>query len=183
MDLALNSIARHEAERTPAHRILDLPKMRSSARLRKATNMIRIGYAPGAFDLFHIGHLHLLRRAKERCDYLIAGVVSDEFLIAHKGVTPVVPLAERIEIVPNSRHVDAAHAAMTDDKLEIWWDLRFNVFFKGDDWQDTDSRETGKIPRRAPTSSGNSPKSVSRSPIFHIRRRHQAVGCAGPCKT
>jgi glycerol-3-phosphate cytidylyltransferase len=52
--------------------------------------MIRIGYAPGAFDLFHIGHLNLLRRAKERCDYLVAGVVSDEVLIAHKGVTPVV---------------------------------------------------------------------------------------------
>lgn len=51
--------------------------------------MIRIGYAPGAFDLFHIGHLNLFRRAKERCDYLIAGVVSDEVLIAHKGVTPV----------------------------------------------------------------------------------------------
>src|SRR5260370_18937263 len=98
--------------------------------------MIRIGYAPGAFDLFHIGHLNLLRRAKERCDYLIAGVVSDEVLIAHKGVTPVVPLAERIEIVRNCRHVDAAHAAMTDDKLEIWWDLRFNVFFKGADGND-----------------------------------------------
>jgi glycerol-3-phosphate cytidylyltransferase len=100
--------------------------------------MIRIGYAPGAFDLFHIGHLNLLRRAKERCDYLIAGVVSDEVLIAHKGVTPVVPLAERIEIVRNCRHVDAAHAATTDDKLEIWRDLRFNVFFKGDDWQGTE---------------------------------------------
>src|SRR5260370_19277143 len=115
--------------------MLDLPRTKSSARLRKATSMIRIGYAPGAFDLFHIGHLNLLRRAKERCDYLIAGVVSDEVLIAHKGVTPVVPLAERIEIVRNCRHVDAAHAATTDDKLEIWRDLRFNVFFKGDDWQ------------------------------------------------
>jgi glycerol-3-phosphate cytidylyltransferase len=100
--------------------------------------MIRIGYAPGAFDLFHIGHLNLLRRAKERCDYLVAGVVSDEVLIAHKGVTPVVPLVERIEIVRNCRYVDAAHAAMTDDKLEIWRDLRFNVFFKGDDWRGTE---------------------------------------------
>ena len=100
--------------------------------------MIRIGYAPGAFDLFHIGHLNLLRRAKERCDYLVAGVVSDEVLIVHKGVTPVVPLVERIEIVRNCRYVDAAHAAMTDDKLEIWRDLRFNVFFKGDDWRGTE---------------------------------------------
>jgi glycerol-3-phosphate cytidylyltransferase len=93
--------------------------------------MIRIGYAPGAFDLFHIGHLNLLRRAKERCDYLIAGVVSDEVLIAHKGVTPVVPLAERIEIVRNCRHVDAAHATTTDDKLEIWRDLRFKRLLQG----------------------------------------------------
>ncbi len=46
--------------------------------------MIRIGYAPGAFDLFHIGHLNLLRRAKERCGFLIAGVVADEVLIEHK---------------------------------------------------------------------------------------------------
>jgi glycerol-3-phosphate cytidylyltransferase len=51
---------------------------------------------------------------------------------------PVIPLVERIEIVRNCRHVDAAHAAMTDDKLEIWRDLRFNVFFKGDDWQGTE---------------------------------------------
>jgi glycerol-3-phosphate cytidylyltransferase len=82
--------------------------------------------------------LKLLRRAKERCDYLVAGVVLDEVLIVHKGVAPVVPLVERIEIVRNCRYVDAAHAAMTDDKLEIWRDLRFNVFFKGDDWRGTE---------------------------------------------
>lgn len=99
--------------------------------------MIRIGYAPGAFDLFHVGHLNLLRRAKERCDYLIAGVVADEVLIKHKGVTPVVPLAERLEIVRNIRCVDAAHTAMTNDKIEIWKDLGFNILFKGDDWRGT----------------------------------------------
>jgi len=100
--------------------------------------MIRIGYAPGAYDLFHIGHLNLLRRAKECCDVLIAGVVTDEVLIRHKGVTPVIPLAERLEIVRNIRFVDAAHAAMTNNKVEIWKDLRFNVFFKGDDWRGTE---------------------------------------------
>lgn len=100
--------------------------------------MIRIGYAPGAYDLFHIGHLNLLRRAKERCDYLIAGVVADDILIKYKGVTPVIPLAERLEIVRNIRCVDAAHAAMTNDKVEIWKDLRFNVIFKGDDWRGTE---------------------------------------------
>lgn len=100
--------------------------------------MIRIGYAPGAYDLFHIGHLNLLRRAKERCDYLIAGVVADDVLIKHKRVTPVISLAERLEIVRNIRFVDAAHAAMTNDKVEIWKDLRFNVLFKGNDWQGTE---------------------------------------------
>jgi glycerol-3-phosphate cytidylyltransferase len=100
--------------------------------------MIRIGYAPGAYDLFHIGHLNLLRRAKAHCDFLIAGVVADEVLIKHKGVTPVISLAERLEIVRNIRCVDAAHAAMTNDKVEIWKDLRFNVLFKGDDWRGTE---------------------------------------------
>jgi glycerol-3-phosphate cytidylyltransferase len=100
--------------------------------------MIRIGYAPGAYDLFHMGHLNLLRRAKERCDFLIAGVVADEILIQHKQVTPVIPLAERLEIVRNIRFVDMAHAAMTNNKTEIWKELRFNVLFKGDDWRETE---------------------------------------------
>ena len=61
--------------------------------------MIRIGYAPGAFDLFHVGHLNLLRTARSHCDYLIAGVVSDEMLKLTKRITPVVLLEERLEIV------------------------------------------------------------------------------------
>jgi glycerol-3-phosphate cytidylyltransferase len=100
--------------------------------------MIRIGYAPGAFDLFHIGHLNLLRRAKERCDFLIAGVVADEVLIEHKKVMPVIPFAERLEIVRNVKFVDMALAAATNDKTEIWRELRFNVLFKGNDWQGTE---------------------------------------------
>jgi glycerol-3-phosphate cytidylyltransferase len=100
--------------------------------------MIRIGYAPGAFDLFHIGHLNLLRRAKECCDFLIAGVVADEVLIRHKKVMPVIPCAERLEIVRNVKFVDMALATMTNDKTEIWRELRFNVLFKGNDWQGTE---------------------------------------------
>jgi glycerol-3-phosphate cytidylyltransferase len=100
--------------------------------------MYRIGYAPGAFDLFHIGHLNLLRRAKDQCDFLIAGVVSDEVLIAHKGIIPIIPLAERLEIVRSIRFVDSAFPAMKNDKLEIWRELRFDVLFKGDDWRGTE---------------------------------------------
>jgi glycerol-3-phosphate cytidylyltransferase len=104
----------------------------------EAPVMVRIGYAAGAFDLFHVGHLNLLRSAKSQCDYLIAGVVADDVLIEHKGVTPVIPLTERVEIVKNLRFVDAAAPAMTNDKLAIQRELGFNIFFKGDDWKGTD---------------------------------------------
>jgi glycerol-3-phosphate cytidylyltransferase len=100
--------------------------------------MIRIDYAPGAFDLFHIGHLNLLRRAKDHCNFLIVGVVADDVLIRHKGVTPVISLVERLEIVRSLRFVDMAIRAMTDDKVEIWNDLHFNVVFKGSDWRGTE---------------------------------------------
>ena len=97
----------------------------------------RIGYAAGAFDLFHVGHLNILKRAKSQCDYLIAGVVSDEMLELTKGKTPVIPLAERLEIVSSLRYVDRAVAEVVPDKLETWQSLRFDIFFKGDDWRGT----------------------------------------------
>ena len=100
--------------------------------------MPRIGYAPGAFDLFHIGHLNILRESKSRCDFLIAGVVADDVLLAHKGIRPVVPLAERLEVVRNIRCVDSAVAATTNDRLQIWRELRFDILFKGDDWRGTE---------------------------------------------
>jgi glycerol-3-phosphate cytidylyltransferase len=98
----------------------------------------RVGYAAGAFDLFHIGHLNILKHAKSECDYLIAGVVSDEMLRLTKGVEPVVPLAERLEIVSSIAFVDEAVAETVPDKLDMWRDLRFDVFFKGDDWRGTE---------------------------------------------
>ena len=98
----------------------------------------RIGYAAGAFDLFHIGHLNILRHAKRECDYLIAGVVSDEMLELTKGAAPVVPLHERLEIVRSIAYVDEAVAETVPDKLDMWRELRFDVFFKGDDWRGTE---------------------------------------------
>jgi glycerol-3-phosphate cytidylyltransferase len=97
-----------------------------------------VGYAPGAYDLFHIGHLNLLRHAGEHCDFLIAGVVSDEMLVRSKGRAPVVPLAERLEIVRSVRFVDAVHAEVVPDKLDTWRTVRFDVLFKGDDWRGTE---------------------------------------------
>ena len=98
----------------------------------------RVGYAAGAFDLFHIGHLNILKHAKNECDYLIAGVVSDEMLRLTKGIDPVIPLAERIEIVRSIGYVDEAVAETVPDKLQMWQELRFDVFFKGDDWRGTE---------------------------------------------
>jgi glycerol-3-phosphate cytidylyltransferase len=99
--------------------------------------MTVVGYAPGAYDLFHVGHLNILRHAAENCDRLIAGVVSDEMLLQTKGRLPVVPLAERMEIVRNLRFVDDVHAEVVPDKIDTWRDVRFDVIFKGDDWRGT----------------------------------------------
>ncbi|WP_285036426.1 adenylyltransferase/cytidyltransferase family protein [Plantibacter sp. ME-Dv--P-095] len=97
----------------------------------------RVGYAAGAFDLFHVGHLNILRHAKSACDYLIAGVVSDELLRTRKRIEPIVPLTERLEIVRHIGFVDEAVEETWDDKLQAWDALRFDIFFKGDDWRGT----------------------------------------------
>lgn len=100
--------------------------------------MKRIGYAAGAFDLFHVGHLNLLRHARQHCEYLIAGVVSDEMLRAVKGTEPMIPTAERAEIVRHIDFVDEVHVERVPDKLEVWEEVRFTHFFKGDDWRGTE---------------------------------------------
>ncbi|SDO31126.1 glycerol-3-phosphate cytidylyltransferase [Nakamurella panacisegetis] len=98
---------------------------------------IRIGYAPGAYDLFHVGHLNILRQAKARCDFLVAGVVTDEICALTKGRLPVIPLPERMEIVRNISYVDEVYAERTTEKLDSWRDLGFTHLFKGDDWRGT----------------------------------------------
>ena len=96
-----------------------------------------IGYAPGAYDLFHVGHLNVLRQARARCDRLVVGVVSDEMCELTKGVRPLVPLEERLDIVASIGLVDAVHAEVTPDKLDAWHEVRFHRIFKGDDWRGT----------------------------------------------
>lgn len=98
----------------------------------------RVGYVPGVFDLFHIGHLNVLRNAREHCDYLIAGVVSDEMAQRNKGLIPVVPIEERLAIVAACRYVDLAVVEDTKHKLDMWERLHFDVIVKGDDWKGTD---------------------------------------------
>ena len=97
-----------------------------------------IGYAPGAYDLFHVGHLNVLRQAREHCDVLVAGVVADEICELTKGVRPFVPLEERLEIVAQHRHRRrGATPRPRTDKLDAWQDVRFHRIFKGDDWRGT----------------------------------------------
>jgi len=92
-----------------------------------------IGYTAGVFDLFHIGHLNLLKNAKGMCDKLVVGVTTDE-LATYKGKYPVIPFSDRIEIVRNINCVDAAVAQSNMDKLEMCKKLGASIMFVGDDW-------------------------------------------------
>ena len=96
-----------------------------------------VGYVPGVYDLFHIGHLNALRQARELCDVLVAGIVSDEVCEEVKGLRPFVPLEERLAIVDAIGIVDATYAELTTDKLDAWREVGFHRVFKGDDWRDT----------------------------------------------
>ena len=97
-----------------------------------------IGYVPGVFDLFHVGHLNVLRQARELCDVLVAGVVSDDLCTSVKGVAPFVPLEERIAVVDAIGIVDATYAELTTDKVDAWHEVGFQRLFKGDDWKGTE---------------------------------------------
>ena len=96
-----------------------------------------IGYTAGVFDLFHIGHLNLLRNAKGMCDKLVVGVSTDE-LVKYKHKVAVIPFEDRVEIVQSIRYVDAVVAQEDMDKLTMCKKLKANVLFVGDDWYETD---------------------------------------------
>lgn len=96
-----------------------------------------IGYTTGVFDLFHIGHLNILRRAKEQCDYLIVGVTTDE-LVSYKHKKAVIPFEERRAIVEAIRYVDKAVPQESMDKMAAWEKYQFDVMFVGDDWKGTE---------------------------------------------
>lgn len=96
-----------------------------------------IGYTSGVYDLFHVGHLNLLRNAKSMCDKLIVGVTTDE-LVSYKNKKSVIPFEERLEIVRAIEYVDAAVPQDSMDKFTMWQKLRYDVMFVGDDWYATD---------------------------------------------
>ncbi len=98
---------------------------------------LKIGYTTGVYDLFHIGHLNLLRKAKAQCDYLIVGVSTDD-LVEYKGKRSVIPFEERKEIVGAIKYVDEVVTQENMDKLGAWKKYHFDVMFVGDDWKGTD---------------------------------------------
>lgn len=96
----------------------------------------KVGYTTGVFDMFHIGHLNILRRAKEQCEFLIVGVTTDE-LVSYKNKRAVIPYCERIEIVKSIKYVDKGVPQKNMNKIQAWEKYKFDVMFVGSDWKGT----------------------------------------------
>lgn len=96
-----------------------------------------IGYTTGVYDMFHIGHLNVIMRAKEQCDYLIVGVSTDDLVRKEKKKTPVIPFEERAAIVAALKYVDEVVPQLDKDKFSAWEKLHFDKMFVGDDWKGT----------------------------------------------
>lgn len=95
----------------------------------------KVGYTTGVFDMFHIGHLNILKRAKEQCDYLIVGVSTDELVQEYKHKNTIVPFTERAEIVGACRYVDEVVVQSDRDKIKAYNKYHFDAMFVGDDWK------------------------------------------------
>lgn len=102
---------------------------------------IVVGYTSGVFDLFHIGHVNILKEAHSLCDYLIVGVTTDQFTKKIKNKFPVVPYKERIKIVRSCKFVDKAVKKKELNITTAWHKYQFDVMIKGDDWKGTQNGE------------------------------------------
>jgi glycerol-3-phosphate cytidylyltransferase len=95
----------------------------------------KIGYTTGVFDMFHVGHVNILQRAKEQCEYLIVGVSTDELVMSYKNKKPVIPYNERKQIIESIKYVDKVVPQINRDKFAAWENQQFDVMFVGDDWK------------------------------------------------
>ena len=96
-----------------------------------------MGYTTGVFDMFHIGHLNILKRAKEQCDYLIVGVSTDELCKSYKKKEPIIPYEERKAIIEAIKYVDEVVPQTDRDKFAAWQRIGFDIMFVGDDWKNS----------------------------------------------
>lgn len=100
--------------------------------------MYEIGFTQGAFDMFHIGHLNLLRNAKAQCKYLIVGINSDELIKKYKAKEAIIPINERVAIVEAIKYVDEVIITDTLEKRQIVQNKKCNAIFVGSDWKDNE---------------------------------------------
>ena len=96
-----------------------------------------VGYTTGVFDMFHIGHLNILKKAKEQCEYLIVGVTTDE-LVSYKNKKAIIPHDERMAIVEGIKYVDKVVPQDSMDKMQAWEKYKFDIMFVGSDWKGTE---------------------------------------------
>ena len=101
----------------------------------------KIGYTSGVYDMFHIGHLNILKRAKEQCDYLIVGVSTDELVQHDKNKFPIIPFVQRYAIVEAIKYVDKVVPQLDKNKFGAWEKYHFNKMFVGSDWKGTSQWE------------------------------------------
>jgi len=94
-----------------------------------------VGYTTGVFDMFHVGHLNILKSAKDHCDFLIVGVSADKLVQEYKGKTPVIPEEDRAAIISSIKYVDKVVYQATRDKIAAYHEFKFDIMFVGDDWK------------------------------------------------
>ena len=102
-----------------------------------AEKKYKVGYTTGVFDMFHIGHLNILKRAKEQCEYLIVGVTTDELSFSRKNKLPIICEKDRMEIVAAIKYVDRVVPQSDMDKLSAVKKHGVDVVSVGSDWKGT----------------------------------------------
>lgn len=105
--------------------------------MNKNGKKIKIGYTTGVFDMFHVGHLNILKQAKAQCDYLVVGVSTDELVLEYKNRRPIIPFEDRKTIIEAIRYVDEVIPQTTLNKIDAWEVVKFDVMFHGSDWKNS----------------------------------------------